>query len=218
MARRGDVLYLRGKTWYLAARINGVRHQRRLRFLESEEEARLLNQARDLLRSLLILCIHSGVRLASEALTLRWDDIDLVRRTVTVAASYAKNGKTRSVPLNSRAWDALSRLPKIGAYVFVKRNGLPYRYVRRRFDTVCRKAGLTNVMPHTLRHTFATRLIASGVDLRTVQELGGWAKIEMLERYRHVTATRKAEAVERLVENSSTLFTTPKVRQIEATA
>src|SRR3954466_12512768 len=80
--------------------------QQRLRFLEPEEEACLLDKMRDPLRTLLLLCIHGGLRLASEALTLWWDDIDLVRRTVTVQAAYAKSGQTRSVPLNSRVWAA----------------------------------------------------------------------------------------------------------------
>jgi hypothetical protein len=45
--------------------------------------------------------------------------------------------------------------------------------------------------------------------MRTVQDLGGWAKIEMVVRYSHVTTAGKAEAVEKLVRNSNTLFTTP---------
>jgi site-specific recombinase XerD len=61
-------------------------------------------------------------------------------------------------------------------------------------------AGLEGVTPHTTRHSFATRLIAGGVDLRTVQELGGWSRLRMLERYGHVALTRKAQAVEQLVE------------------
>ena len=50
----------------------------------------------------------------------------------------------------------------------------------------------------------------AGVDPRTIQELGGWASLEMVERYTHLSPTHKAEAVERIVaENSTTLFTTP---------
>ena len=216
-------LFNRCKDWELFEGDNPVstvkltkEPRQRLRFLEPDEEARLLDKARDPLRSILILCIHSGLRLRSEALTLRWDDIDLVRRTVTVQAAYAKSGQTRSVPLNSRVWAALDRLPKTGAYVFVKPNGPPYRYIRRRFNTACRQGRAHGRDAAYLRHTFATRLIEHGVDLRTVQELGGWAKIEMLERYGHVTTTRKAEAVERLVENSTPDFTTSAIRRIVA--
>lgn len=51
---------------------------------------------------------------------------------------------------------------------------------------------------HTLRHTFASRLVLAGVDLRTVQELGGWQTIGMVERYSHLAADHKAQAVEKL--------------------
>ena len=54
--------------------------------------------------------------------------------------------------------------------------------------------------PHTLRHTFASRLVMAGVDLRTVQELGGWQTLAMVERYAHLSPAHKAQAVERLVE------------------
>jgi site-specific recombinase XerD len=47
----------------------------------------------------------------------------------------------------------------------------------------------------------------AGVDLRTIQELGGWRSLKMVERYAHLWPSHKAEAVERLV-NSTTRFTT----------
>jgi hypothetical protein len=49
----------------------------------------------------------------------------------------------------------------------------------------------------------------AGVDLRTVQELGGWSSLELVQRYAHLSATHKADAVERIAQNSPTLFTTP---------
>jgi len=48
----------------------------------------------------------------------------------------------------------------------------------------------------------------AGVDLRTIQELGGWQKLEMVERYAHLSPCHKAEAIERIARNSPTLFTT----------
>jgi integrase len=138
------------------------------------------------------------VRLKSEALTLRWEDIDFGRRLLTVQASYSKNGHARSVDMNSLVIAALTRLPKRSEWVFAKPNGTPYHAVRG-FRAACRAAGLTQIVPHTLRHTFATRLIENGVDLRTVQELGGWSNLKMLERYGHVSPSRKAAAVEGLI-------------------
>jgi hypothetical protein len=50
-----------------------------------------------------------------------------------------------------------------------------------------------------LRHTFASRLVMVGVDLRTVQELGGWRTLAMVKRYGHLSAAHLQAAVERLV-------------------
>jgi len=51
----------------------------------------------------------------------------------------------------------------------------------------------------------------AGVDLRTIQELGGWASLRMVERYAHLGPTHKVEAVQRISRaNFPTLFTTPK--------
>jgi len=101
-----------------------------------------------------------------------------------------------------------------GATIFTSRKGSPYRSIRSAFQTACRRAGLTDVTPHALRHTFASRLVMAGVDLRTVQELGGWSSLELVQRYAHLSPGHKAEAVERISaatfrENSTTGFTTP---------
>ena len=65
--------------------------------------------------------------------------------------------------------------------------------------------------PHTLRYTFACRLAMTGPDLRTIQELGGWKELKMVERYARLSPSHKAEAVERIISqaNFPTLFTTP---------
>ena len=52
---------------------------------------------------------------------------------------------------------------------------------------------------HALRHTFASRLVAAGVDLRTVQELGGWRTLSMVQRYAHLSPGHLVAAVEKIV-------------------
>lgn len=191
--------------------------RQRLRFLEREEEARLLAECAEPLRTLILVGTNCGLRLKSEALTLRWADVDVSRRTLTVAAAYAKSGNSRTVSLNSVVLEAFSRLPRRSEFVFAKPNGKPYHAIRG-FRAACQRAALTGVTPHTTRHSFATRLVENGEDLRTVQELGGWATLSLVQRYAHVSPGRKADAVERLVNNSTTLFTTPEIQQIGKTA
>lgn len=189
----------------------------RLRFLEPEEEDRLRAECAEPLRSLILIGTNCGLRLKSEALTLRWADVDMGRKTLTVAAAYTKNGTSRTVSLNSTVLAALARLLRISDFVFAKPNGKPYHAIRG-FRAACRRAGLTGVTPHSTRHTFATRLCENGVDLRLVQELGGWATLALVQRYAHVSTGRKAEAMEGLVKHSTTLFTTPEISRIGQTA
>ena len=54
----------------------------------------------------------------------------------------------------------------------------------------------TGVTPHTCRHTFASRLVMAGVDLRTIQELCGWSDLSLVMRYAHLAPQHKAQAVE----------------------
>ena len=175
--------------------------QQRLRYLEDEEEDRLLAAAPEPLRTIILVGIYCGLRIQSEVLTLRWVDVDLRKMQLCVLAAFAKNGKMRAVPLNSTVRAALESLKAkaTGEHVFVKRSGARYTSIRNGFNAACRLARLQGVTPHTLRHTFATRLIEDGVDLRTVQDLGGWSVMRMLERYGHVSQARKAAAVEGLV-------------------
>jgi integrase/recombinase XerD len=60
-----------------------------------------------------------------------------------------------------------------GSLVFTRHRGLPYRSIRKPFSEACRRAGLADVTPHALRHTFASRLAMAGVDPQTIKELGG---------------------------------------------
>jgi integrase len=76
------------------------------------------------------------------------------------------------------------------------------RKVTHRFPAWAEEAKLPGrVTLHTLRHTFASRLVMAGVDLLTVRDLGGWGAkggLAMVERYAHVAAGHKREAVEAL--------------------
>ncbi len=96
-----------------------------------------------------------------------------------------------------------------GEYVFAKADGTPYRSIRTAFDTACRNAKLTDVSgPHVLRHTFGSRLGMAGVDARTIQELGGWKNLKMVERYTHLIPDHKVAAIRKLRNNVPDIFTT----------
>jgi integrase len=138
-------------------------------------------------------------------------------RLASRASRSNQNGTSRTVSLNSVVLAALNRLTKLSEFVFAKPNGKPYHAIRG-FRAACQRAGLTGVTPHSTRHTFATRLCENGVDLRLVQEMGGWATLSLVHRYAHVSPGRKAKAVEGLVRNSSTKSSTLEQLEIARTA
>ena len=180
--------------------------------MDYDEEERLLAAASEPTKTIILVGIYAGLRVRSEALTLKKADIDFQRRTLTVQAAHAKNGETKTVPISSELFAPLKLQMKRSKseYVFVKEDGItPLKEIKTAFYAACRRANLKDVTPHVLRHTFASRLVMKGADLRTVQELGGWKSISMVERYSHLSDRHKAEAVELIGrKNFTTLFTT----------
>lgn len=150
--------------------------------------------------ALLEILYASGLRV-SELTHLDWTDIDLDARTLRVRG---KGGKERMVPFGDPAGQALRRWlgswdevrsssPGSDEPVFLNYRGgrLGVRSVRRIIDRyVDRAAVASGVHPHTLRHTFATHLLESGADLRTIQELLGHSSLSTTQRYTHVEIER----------------------------
>ena len=150
-------------------------------------------------RALLELMYACGLR-ASEAIGLEIGDIDL---EAGILRARGKGSKERLVPIGTEASRALSiyisrgRPRMVGdrleARLFVNHRGAGltrqglYKIVQRH----ARTAGLESKMsPHTLRHTFATHLLAGGCDLRSLQEMLGHADIATTQIYTHLSAER----------------------------
>jgi len=144
------------------------------------------------------IALHTGMR-PSEQYGLTWDRVDLVRKLVTIPKS--KNGITRHIPLNSVSLAAFQELfGRSGGEgrVFVNIHGEALKGYKHWFEPSVSRAGVTNFTWYCLRHTFASRLIMAGVDLRTVAELMGHKTIQMTVRYAHLAPAHKLAAVERL--------------------
>ncbi len=173
---------------------------RRDRFLDPEEEAILLEQCADSIRPAVVFSIHTGLR-QGEMLSLTWGDVDLKRGRfgyVTVTAEKAKGKKTRHVPMDHTARTALDTLPrnvKPEALVFERFGGTYNSVLRKAWETALRASGLEGVVWHTLRHTFASRLVMAGVPLTTVQYLLGHATLDMVLRYAHLAPGHLEDAV-----------------------
>jgi integrase len=175
---------------------------KRLRFLERHEIVRLLNCCRPLLRAVITVAIHTGMRKA-EITNLKWRDVDFKRDLITLLKT--KNGKARYILLNKPAKDALVGVLKNSEseFIFCKKDGSRFN-VRKSFETACKKAKIQDFRFHDLRHTFASHLAMSGVDLITIKELLGHETLEMTQRYAHLTRDHKASAVASLRNLSDT--------------
>ncbi len=178
----------------------------RLRFLEKEEIVKLLGNCTKNLKPIVVLALFTGMR-RGEIFGLKWHDIDVKRNIITLLDT--KNGEKREVPMNEQVKTALIRVRKHPdtAYIFCNEKGIPVHDVRKSYSTALRKSGITNFRFHDLRHTFASQLVMSGVDLNTVRELLGHKDIAMTLRYSHLAASHKQRAVDLLGKKVDTFWT-----------
>lgn len=100
--------------------------------------------------------------------------------------------------MNSAVKDALLSIRKNpeSPYVFTNRQGAMLLDVKRSFTTALKKAGIKSFRFHDLRHTFASQLAMSGVDLNTVRDLLGHSTLEMILRYAYLSPNYKKRAVD----------------------
>ena len=171
------------------------------RVLTEDEEARLKSASYPVLRSIISVAVHTGMRL-QEILSLRWAQVNFSEMMLT--AERTKSGKPRTIPLNAALHDELLRLRSLDGqspYVFPNpKTGKPLTTVKTAFVAACRRAGIAGLRFHDLRHTFGSRLVEKGADIETVRSLLGHASIAVTQRYVHSTDERRRTAVGKLAE------------------
>jgi site-specific recombinase XerD len=183
----------------------------RVLFLDPEQEDAVRAALPVSLRPLFTVSINTGLRWSEQA-ALEWRDVDMLTGIITVRLS--KNGATRRLPMNSVARAALidvasrrQRPDDPSERVFRSAYRTTARALERAVEAAqatLRAAGkdasrLDGYTWHGNRHTFASRLVMASVELRAVQELGGWKTLSMVQRYSHLAPERLAAAVERIV-------------------
>ena len=177
----------------------------RTRWLTAEEWSRLekaLRAESPTLADLAEFSIHTGVR-ENNALELRWDQLDLQRRVAWFYADQMKGRVAHGIPLNDAAYAVLERRKGISkVYVFPSPDsGKPYvKASNRSWYAALRKSKLkkTGVVWHTLRHTWASWAVMSGVRLEEVMRLGGWKTYSMVLRYAHLAPEHLSEAASKV--------------------
>jgi site-specific recombinase XerD len=187
----------------------------RLAFLTAVEEEAVLSALPAHYRPHFIVSVHTGLRW-SEQMGLTWRYVDFLTGFMTVPRS--KHGEARRVPMNSVVRSVLvdqgtvrTRPDDPDEPVFKsqpKQADKFFPQAVQRAQAALREQGrdasrLDGYVWHSNRHTFASRLVIAGVDLRTLQEFGGWKTASMVSRYAHLAPGHLAAAVERLVAPTS---------------
>ena len=186
-------------------------------------EQGLLNDLTEV-KLLIYITLYTGLRIG-EACALRWENIDLeakilfVRQTVS-RVWYSENGKKiskltisspktgssmRSIPICSKLYEVIKHFPnrKKHGYVLPGNDGTSFispRTYEYRYKKLLNEYGLNPVNYHALRHTFATRCIERGVDIKSLSEILGHTDASItLNTYVHSSMELKRLQLEKLV-------------------
>ena len=182
--------------------------QKYIRFLSMkwEFEQIMKKVTSSLLKDVFIALFYTGMR-AGELVNLKWSDIDLPLKTITIRNTKefsTKGKKDRSIPINDKLLPVLQkRFPKVinikcQQYVFERIIGvkLSINYLSKRFKKAVRASKLNEqIHLHSLRHSFASNLVQKGVSLYVVKELLGHEDLKTTQIYSHLQQQNLIDAV-----------------------
>ncbi len=133
------------------------------------------------LRQVFLIAIETGMR-RGELVSIRWTDLDLDQRTLHLPMT--KNGHPRTIPLSTKAVEIIRSVPKTDERVFpITANALRLAWERLR-----RRAGITDLHFHDLRHEAISRFFEKGLSVPEVALISGHRDYRMLFRYTHLRA------------------------------
>lgn len=170
------------------------------RFLSKDEAQRLLlaceGSANPQLKAIVSLLLFTGAR-KSELLNAKWEHIDFAKRSWLIPDS--KTSKARRVPLSGPAIAVLEGLvnhPNCPWLLANPETRKPYNTIKRAWDTARTEAKLPGLRIHDLRHSAASFMINSGIDLFAVGRVLGHADYQSTMRYSHLANETLLAAVE----------------------
>ncbi len=178
------------------------------RWLTDAEVTELIKAAEPRWQTMLFVGVRSGLRIG-ELRGLQWGDVDFARRVInvnrtdpgrrTMEATAPKSNRFRPVPMTNETHQLLEAMRPMDAKsahwiwpALLKRSGETRSRARSEkgcwhaVERAARKAGMTGVAWHTLRHTYASHLVMRGVPIRNVQKWLGHASVKETEKYAHL--------------------------------
>lgn len=195
----------------------------RQRFLSHAESDALLNELKNKshqLYQMAFLSLNCGLR-ASEIFNLQWKDIDIEKGLITLWDT--KNGETGFAYMTGDVKKMFEEMEKSqpDELIFQAYGGKKITEISRSFkravDELKLNDGVTDrrqrIVFHSLRHTYASRLVLSGVSLYTVQKLMRHSNLKMTERYSHLNEETLQAAVRQMEQNQTGADVIPMVQQ-----
>jgi integrase len=172
--------------------------QRRVRWLTREEADRLIAALPPHLAAMARFTLATGLR-DQNVCKLGWAQVDLDRRVAWIHPDESKGKRAIAVPLNADAVVVLrEQQGQHDQWVFPYRGRPLHRCGHTGFKAALKTARISNFRWHDLRHTWASWHVQAGTPLNVLKELGGWASLEMVLRYAHLSADHLAEHAERI--------------------
>lgn len=167
----------------------------RVRYLQPTELQSILDHCPPWIKPIVLLAVSTGMR-RGEILRLRWMDVDLLNRQVNLPQT--KNGRARTVFLNTVALDVFKALPldkdTVGTEPVFALDVSPEE-LSMCFIRACRSSGVLDFSFHDLRHTHATWLRQKGVQLDEIARQLGHSDLRMTQRYAHLSESQAREAI-----------------------
>ena len=154
----------------------------------------------DYLTPLVLLAKNTGMR-RGELFNLRWENVTLDEKRLTVVGANAKSSQTRHISLNTAARKVLKSWQKqtsTKGLVFPSEKGTPLTNIKNSWTGLLQNARIKDFRFHDLRHDFASKLVMAGTPLNTVRDLLGHTDIKTTLRYAHLAPEHQASWVEKI--------------------
>lgn len=177
-------------------------------YITPQEAQLLIGNSNLELQDVIHCLIYTGCRI-SEILHLKWDHIDMEQRILEIRTKDSKRrGRALTKPISDHLLTVLKKRRSAGIslmspYVFPKPDNPqePRRSIKTAWANACKRAGLVGITPHILRHTFASWLIMSGEDIKTVSRLVGHTNIQITsDYYSHFSSDYLREKINKIGE------------------
>jgi len=168
-----------------------------MRWLTHHEWDRLKKELPEHLRLAAHFAVLTGLRMRA-MLALTWDRVDMESQRLRVKGSQQKAGRAFGIPISAESVSVLRELRELnpdGQHVFQWKGQAIDDCNTAAFQKALARAGIEGANWHTLRHTFASWAVQSGVTLQELMGLGDWKSFEMVLRYAHLAPDHLATAV-----------------------